>query len=53
MIAKAPHIPKEKLKQANNKKFHALDEDGMARIGESLNSGDIFINKQTPVMTDN
>lgn len=32
------------------KKYHALDEDGMARIGESLSNGDIYVNKHTPVL---
>ena len=31
------------------KKFHALDEDGMASIGESLANGDVYINKYSPV----
>ena len=30
------------------KKFHALDQDGIARIGEKLNDGDIYINKYRP-----
>lgn len=30
------------------KKFHALDKDGLARIGEKLSSGDIYINKYRP-----
>ena len=35
------------------KKFHALDETGIARVGESLNNGDIYINKYSPVMLNN
>lgn len=41
-----------KKSSAMNKKFHALDEDGMARIGESLGSGDVFINKYAPVISE-
>jgi hypothetical protein len=33
-------------------KYHALGEDGMARVGESLNNGDIYINKHTPVFPE-
>ena len=29
-------------------KFHALGPDGLARIGEKLNNGDIYINKYRP-----
>jgi DNA-directed RNA polymerase III subunit RPC2 len=41
-------IPKEKHKQGQFKKFHAIDESGIARVGESLNNGDVFINKLVP-----
>ena len=50
IIAKV-QIPQEKqskLSQAINKKFHALDEDGMVRIGEQLNNGDVYLNKHVP-----
>jgi DNA-directed RNA polymerase III subunit RPC2 len=30
------------------KKFHALDNTGVARVGESLAQGDVFINKYVP-----
>ncbi len=30
------------------RKFHALDHDGLARVGEKLSDGDIFINKYRP-----
>ena len=30
------------------KKYHALDEDGMARIGEMVGNGDVYINKHVP-----
>ena len=30
------------------KKFHALDRDGLARIGEKLSDGDVFIHKYVP-----
>eukprot|EP00744_Colponema_vietnamica_P010506 GILI01014846.1.p1 GENE.GILI01014846.1~~GILI01014846.1.p1 ORF type:complete len:800 (+),score=237.77 GILI01014846.1:333-2402(+) len=34
-----------------NKKFQALDEDGLARVGERIFPGDIYINKQSPSNT--
>ena len=43
---------KDSRKTFMNKKFHALDEDGMARVGESLGNGDVFINKYTPVINE-
>ena len=33
------------------KKFHALDQDGLARVGEKLSDGDVYINKYRPDMT--
>ena len=30
------------------RKFHALGPDGLARIGEKLNNGDVYINKYRP-----
>jgi DNA-directed RNA polymerase III subunit RPC2 len=51
MIAPAS-IPKEKHKQAMFKKYHALDETGIARVGESLASGDVYINKYSPSLTN-
>ena len=30
------------------RKFHALGEDGLARVGEKLSTGDIYINKYRP-----
>jgi len=40
----APSDPRAKTM----KKFHALDSDGLARVGEQLHDGDIFINKYRP-----
>lgn len=43
------------MKKSNaslNKRFHALDEDGMARVGEELANGDVFINKYVPVINE-
>jgi len=34
------------------KKFHALDETGIAGVGEALSNGDVYINKYSPVMTN-
>jgi DNA-directed RNA polymerase beta subunit len=50
MIA-ATVMPTEKTKLAMHKRFHALDETGIARVGESVASGEIIINKHAPVMT--
>lgn len=36
---------KDSKKSFMNKKFHALDESGIARVGSSLGNGDVFINK--------
>jgi hypothetical protein len=33
-----------------NKKFQALDHDGLAKIGVPLNSGDLYVNKKTPMI---
>jgi DNA-directed RNA polymerase beta subunit len=30
------------------KKFRALDKDGLARVGEELRDGDIYVNKHVP-----
>jgi hypothetical protein len=34
------------------RKYHALDKDGLACIGEELRAGDIFVNKYKPEITD-
>lgn len=34
------------------KKYHALGQDGIADIGEKIASGDIFVNKQSPIIKD-
>lgn len=47
-----PSLPKEKHKQAQFKKFHAIDESGIARVGAQVAQGDVFINKYTPVLTN-
>ena len=52
MIAPVTY-PKEKHRQAMFKKYHALDETGIARVGESLASGDVYINKYSPVLVGN
>ena len=33
-----------------NRKYQALDKDGLARIGSKLQNGDIFINKKMPII---
>lgn len=41
--------PKDR-RQADNmyKKYHALDKEGIAKIGSLLNTGDVYINKGIP-----
>lgn len=41
---------KPQISQYMVKKYHALDEDGLGKIGHSLLNGDIFINKKVPVV---
>lgn len=48
-----PGVSQKDAKKPFNKRFHALDEEGTARIGESLASGDVFINKYAPVINEN
>jgi DNA-directed RNA polymerase beta subunit len=33
------------------KKYKCLDEDGLAKVGASIQSGDIYINKKVPVVS--
>jgi len=50
-----PYVTPKDPKKANSilsKKYHALDVDGMARIGESLSNGDVFVNKYVPVINE-
>ena len=42
----APTDPRAK----QMRKFHALDQDGLARVGEKLSDGDVYINKYRPDM---
>lgn len=53
-LQQAPEMPKDLPSNAQNyyKKFHALDENGTARVGELLQNGDVFANKCTPVIED-
>ena len=49
IVATPPPMPAmTDPRAARLKKYHALDADGMARISEQLNDGDVFINKHTP-----
>jgi DNA-directed RNA polymerase III subunit RPC2 len=49
IIATPPVIPPPTDRKANMfKKFKALDKDGMAHVGQSLQDGDIYINKHVP-----
>jgi DNA-directed RNA polymerase beta subunit len=38
------------LSQYFVRKYQCLDEDGLAKVGYSINSGDIFVNKKVPVV---
>lgn len=33
------------------KKYKCLDEDGLAKVGASIQSGDILVNKKVPVVS--
>lgn len=49
----APEVPPQSAKQGGKEfnkyqKFHALSSDGITRVGEQLNSGDVFVNKHVP-----
>jgi DNA-directed RNA polymerase beta subunit len=35
------------------KKYHALEIDGLARVGSKLNNGDVYVNKITPKVPSN
>lgn len=49
MVSCPPPMPAPTDPRAKSmKKYHALDQDGLARIGETLNDGDVFINKYRP-----
>jgi DNA-directed RNA polymerase III subunit RPC2 len=45
-------IPPEKHKQQLFKRFHALDEGGIARVAEKLSNGDVIVNKYCPTTQD-
>jgi DNA-directed RNA polymerase beta subunit len=48
-ISKPPEIPPSTDRRYNMlKKYHALDKDGLARVGEALNDGDAFVYKGVP-----
>lgn len=34
-----------------NKKYKNIEEDGLPRVGQKVNNGEIYINKKTPVIT--
>lgn len=33
------------------KKFKCLDQDGLAKVGANLHTGDIYVNKKVPVVS--
>lgn len=39
------------LSQYFIKKYQCLDEDGVGKVGHSIQSGDIFVNKKVPVVS--
>ena len=45
-------MPPERHKQQLYKRFHALDEGGIAGVAEKLNNGDVIVNKYCPVSQD-
>jgi DNA-directed RNA polymerase III subunit RPC2 len=49
IISKPPEIPETTDRRYNMlKKYHALDKDGLARVGEKLDDGDTYIYKCVP-----
>ena len=49
MVSCPPPMPAKTDPRAKQmRKFHALGEDGLARVGEKLQDGDIYINKYRP-----
>jgi len=33
------------------KKYQCLDEDGLAKVGHNIQSGEVYVNKKVPVVT--
>lgn len=33
------------------KKYQSLDEDGLAKVGHNILSGEVYVNKKVPVVT--
>ncbi len=33
------------------KKYQCLDEDGLAKVGHNIQSGEVYVNKKVPVIT--
>ncbi len=33
------------------KKYQCLDEDGLAKVGHNILSGEVYVNKKVPVVT--
>jgi DNA-directed RNA polymerase III subunit RPC2 len=55
MIAKPPQQINGKSKEHlpfQYQRFHALDQDGMAKIGSKLSKGDVWLNKYTPIESE-
>ena len=49
MVSQPPPRPAPTDPRAKQmRKFHALGEDGLARVGEKLSTGDIYITKYRP-----
>lgn len=40
----------DKKKEKQFKRYQALDNDGLARIGAKLQQGDIYVNKKVPIV---
>lgn len=34
------------------KRHRALDKDGIARVGEKISNGDVYVNKESPTVTE-
>lgn len=52
VISRPPEVAKGNSKEKipwSFQKFHALDHDGMPKIGSKLSKGDVWLNKYTPI----
>lgn len=51
IIAPSKFETDKKKKTQSDKRYHALDIDGLPNIGEKLSNNDIYVNKETPLVS--